>query len=62
MVIHLSTDQYPVNELGLKRLEKIIHKTRDEEIQIAFENLNNINNLDRVLNTFLLKICRLLLW
>lgn len=52
MVIHLPADQYPVNELGLKRLEKIIHKAEDEEIQIAFENLNNINNLDRVLNAF----------
>ena len=44
MVIHLPADQYPVNKLGLKRLEKIIHKAEDEEIQIAFENLSNINN------------------
>lgn len=52
MVIHLPTDKYPVNELGLKRLEKIIHKAEDKEVQIAFENLANINNLDMVLNTF----------
>lgn len=52
MVIHLPDDQYPVAELGFQRLEKIIHKAEDEEIQIAFENLKNINNLDRVLNTF----------
>ena len=52
MVIHLPTDRYPVNELGLKRLEKIIYKAEDKEVQIAFENLENINNLDMALNTF----------
>jgi sugar phosphate isomerase/epimerase len=52
MVIHLPDDQYPVNELGLQRLEKIIHKAEEEGVQVAFENLKNINNLDTVLNTF----------
>ena len=52
MVIHLPTDKYPVNELGLKRLEKIIHKAEDKEVQIAFENLENVNNLGMVLNAF----------
>ncbi|GLG04572.1 hypothetical protein ACI3DN_03895 [Sellimonas catena] len=37
MVIHLPDDQYPVNELGLNRLQNIIHKAENEEIQIAFE-------------------------
>ena len=45
MVIHLPTDKYPVNELGLKRLEKIIHKAEDKEVQIAFENLENVKLL-----------------
>lgn len=55
MVIHLPTDKYPINELGLKRLEKIIYKAEDKEVQIAFENLENINNLDMVLNIFVSK-------
>ena len=45
-------DNYPINKLGLKRLEKIIHKAEDNKVQIAFENLENIDNLDMVLNTF----------
>lgn len=53
MVIHLPNDNYPVNQLGLKRLEKIIHRAEDKGVQLAFENLENINNLDMVLNTFL---------
>ena len=52
MVIHLPADNYPINKLGLKRLEKIIHKAEDNKVQIAFENLENIDNLDMVLNTF----------
>lgn len=52
MVIHLPNDKYPVNELGMKRLEKIVHKAEDKEIQIAFENLQNLNNLNIVLDTF----------
>lgn len=52
MVIHLPADKYPISALGAKRLEKLIHKAEDREIKIAFENLENIRNLDMVLNTF----------
>lgn len=52
MVIHLPNDKYPINELGLKRLERIVYKAEDKNIQIAFENLDNIKNLDKVLETF----------
>lgn len=52
MVIHLPADKYPVNELGLKRLQKIIHKAEVKEVKIAFENLENVNNLGIVLNAF----------
>lgn len=52
MVIHLPADKYPISELGLKRLEKLIHKAEDSAVQIAFENLENIGNLDMVLKTF----------
>ena len=52
MVIHLPTDTYPVNKLGLKRLENIIHQAENKKVKIAFENLENIKNLDIVLNTF----------
>lgn len=52
MVIHLPSDPYPINQLGRNRLERIIHKAEDKAVQIAFENLDNIANLDMVLNLF----------
>ena len=52
MVIHLPNDQHPINNLGIKRLENIIHEAEEKNIQVAFENLGNISNLALVLNTF----------
>ena len=56
MVIHLPDDEHIINDLGIQRLENIIHLAEDKNIQVAFENLNNICNLNRVLST-----CRILL-
>lgn len=53
MVIHLPNDEHPINHLGMKRLENIIGEAEKRNVQIAFENLNNINNLALVLGTFL---------
>lgn len=52
MVVHLPNDKYPINNLGIKRLENIISTAEDKDIQVAFENLGNIHNLDLVLSTF----------
>lgn len=52
MVIHLPDDESPLNTLGIKRLEKIVNQAEEKNVQIAFENLRNINNLNCVLSTF----------
>lgn len=48
MVIHLPDDRHSINDLGMKRLEYIISLAEDRNVQVAFENLNNICNLDLV--------------
>lgn len=52
MVIHLPDDDNPVSNLGVERLKRIINEAETKNIQIAFENLNNIKNLTLVLGTF----------
>lgn len=52
MVIHLPNDEHPINNLGMKRLEIIIEEAEKYDIQIAFENLSNIQNLTLVLSSF----------
>ena len=52
MVIHLPDDKFAINNIGLSRLEHIIGKAEEKNVQLAFENLNNILNLELVLETF----------
>ena len=52
IVIHLPDDTYPLNNMGIERLRAIISEAESKEIQIAFENLRNINNLSLVLDSF----------
>ena len=52
MVIHLPNDESPINNLGIKRLEKIISEAEKLDVKIAFENLCNIQNLELVLGVF----------
>ncbi|MDE6709484.1 MAG: sugar phosphate isomerase/epimerase, partial [Oscillospiraceae bacterium] len=52
MVIHLPGDEFPITDLGMKRLSIIINEAEKYNIQIAFENLANINNLALVLEAF----------
>lgn len=52
IVIHLPDDTYPLNNIGIERLKVIISEAESKEIQIAFENLRNINNLTLVLDSF----------
>ena len=50
VVIHLPDDEYPLNDLGNARLDVIIDRAGTLGINVAFENLRNINNLASVLN------------
>lgn len=52
VVIHLPDDNYPINKLGLKRIETIVCQAEKYGVKIAFENLGNIQNLELVLKTF----------
>ncbi len=52
VVIHLPNDNNPINDFGKKRLSNLIEKAEKSSVQIAFENLGNIHNLDLVLETF----------
>ena len=50
MVIHLPNDKYPINKLGMKRIERITNQAEEFNVNVAFENLENIHNLALVLN------------
>ena len=50
VVIHLPDDEYPLNELGNARLDVIIDRAGSLGVNVAFENLRNVNNLASVLN------------
>ena len=52
MVIHLPEDKYPLNDLGKERLRVIVNEAEKNSIQIAFENLFNIQKLSLVLGMF----------
>lgn len=52
VVIHLPSDERPIGGLGLKRLEAIVLQAEKYDVKIAFENLNNIQNLELTLKTF----------
>lgn len=50
MIIHLPNDDYPINQLGIERITKIISEAEKYNINIAFENLANIINLNIILS------------
>lgn len=50
MVIHLPGDNYPISELGIERIKTVIFHAENSNVNIAFENLGNIQNLDFVLD------------
>lgn len=52
VVIHLPDDACPLNDQGMERLKAIISEAEDKEIQIAFENVRNINHLISALSSF----------
>lgn len=51
MVIHLPNDKYPINDLGMERIKRLTDQAEQQEIKVAFENLDNVHNLEYVLST-----------
>jgi len=49
MVVHLPDDDKPYNELGLDRINRIAEKAEQLNVNVALENLHNLNNLSYVL-------------
>lgn len=50
VVIHLPDDSFPINDIGNRRLDRIIDKAGSLDVNIAFENLRNVGNLSSVLD------------
>ena len=50
MVIHLPNNDHMCNSLGLNRINEIIEKAETKNINIAFENMRNLDNLDFILD------------
>ncbi len=51
MVIHLPNDNCRLNRLGLERVKRITNQAERLGVNIAFENLRNIYNLELILDT-----------
>ncbi|WP_455716917.1 sugar phosphate isomerase/epimerase family protein [Anaerosporobacter sp.] len=51
MVVHLPNDNFPITELGMERIKRITEKAERLGINIAMENLSNVNNIACVLNS-----------
>ncbi len=51
VVIHLPGDDFPINERGMGRIEKIAYEAEKCGVRVAFENLGNIRNLEIVMET-----------
>lgn len=50
MVVHLPNDKFPISGLGMERIKKMTEKAEHFRINIAMENLSNINNVTCVLD------------
>ncbi|MBR5387602.1 MAG: sugar phosphate isomerase/epimerase [Eubacterium sp.] len=50
VVIHVPDDDYPINELGFDRINRIADRAGSLGVNVAFENLHNINNLASLMN------------
>lgn len=45
MVVHLPDNKYPVNELGMERIKRMTAAAEDLSVNIAMENLRNLQNV-----------------
>lgn len=48
LVLHLPSDDHPINPIGLDRVSKITEMAEKRNVNIAFENLRNLGNLRAV--------------
>jgi sugar phosphate isomerase/epimerase len=51
MVVHLPDDKYPINDLGIDRIKRIARKAEEFDINVAMENLRNIQNVAHILDS-----------
>lgn len=51
MVVHLPNDVYPMNELGMNRIKRIVERAEHYNIKVAMENLFNLSNVACVLDS-----------
>ena len=49
MVVHLTEDRFPVNSIGMGRIARLTYSAEEQGVNIAMENLFNIENLTKVL-------------
>ena len=49
MVIHLPNDKCPINKLGMERIKRISNQAEELNVNVVFENLGNIHNLELIL-------------
>ena len=52
LVIHLPDANHPLGALGMSRLETILAESEKRTVNVAFENLNNLDNLSAMLSRF----------
>lgn len=51
MVVHLPDNKYPVNVLGMERIRRMAAMAEELDVNIAMENLRNLQNVMIVLDT-----------
>lgn len=51
MVVHLPDDKYPINRLGMDRIKTLAQTAEELDINIAMENLRNVQNVSYVLDS-----------
>ncbi len=49
MVVHLPNDKYPLGQIGLNRVKRLVEKAERHNVNIALENLNNLENVKNAL-------------
>lgn len=52
LVIHLPSDRFPLNELGMERIERLSELAGELGIKLAMENIFNTGNLRKALDRF----------
>lgn len=52
LVIHLPNDEFPLNNLGMERLERLVDLAGKLGVKLAMENIFNTRNLCKALDSF----------